>query len=818
MDGAGFYRDYLGGETEIQPYAGKKETLPDTILAWKEAEAGPNGYVDLREAVSKGTGVTYAYTTLQSDAGGQAVFLVGGNGGLQVWINGKLVHHNRLYRKPRPGDDVFVAELQPGANRLLVKVEGRGPRWGFFLERYGASGRLFVNQRNLVLPDLRVGSQLGAWGQVEVTHVADPDGDAPLFSAVVEVIGNDLFTASRSSAVQIPPGETRRIPVWIATRKPVTEADTLAVEFRVSTDGSEVTFRARPLLRSRDGYFVTTYRSGVDGSVQPFSVLLPASYDSRYAYPLILLLHGAWVTDWGQNIISYRRKEWAIQVAVHDRGNNRYTEIGQVDLFEVLQEIKRRYHIDEDRIYLSGHSMGGYGAWFHGTRHPDLWAAISPQAGYADYFLYHPAMRRGRAVPPFRRKLLTEASPLLFAENLLHVPAYVIHGALDENVSVEHARRMTARLKQLGYRFIYDENPEGGHWWGPRGKYYGTEVVDKPPIYEFFQQFRRNRSPKTIRYRTTSLRYNRAYWVSIDEMDTVYAMAEIRALVTGTNRIDLQSKNITQFTLDLKVSPIDLDEVLTVTVNDRTVYSAPPPRSGRLTLRRHDQGRFVQSLTPEDAAITGSVDAESDAVAAVLNDGRVERYLPVRKANLLKTPTLFGPISDAFNSPFLFVVGASGDSEEWVKANRQAARWATVDWQSRANGRVSVKTDDQVTPQDLQDFNLVLFGDPSSNQWIERINSYLPIRFEDGRIVANDRPVGGEDAGLLMIYPNPISPGKYVVVVGGTTPEAVRLAHRVGFTSLPDFVVFDRQSLDRGESAYPLAGFFDKYWNLPAVR
>lgn len=812
------YRDYLRGETEIQPYSGKVETLPDTVLTWKEAETDANGYVDLRAAVSQGTGVAYAYTSLQSETGGPAVFLAGGNGGLQVWINGKLVHHNRIYRKPRPGDDAFVAELQPGANRLLVKAEGRGPAWGFFLERQQPRGKLSVNQRKLVLPDLRVGSLLQAWGQVEVTHVADPEGDAPPVSAVVEVIGNDLFLPSRSSAVRIHRGETRRIPVWIATRRRATEADTLPVEFRVRSDGSDVTFRARPFLRPVDGFFVTTYRSGVDGSVQPYSVLLPSSYDARYSYPLIVLLHGAWVTDWGQNIISYRRKEWAIQVAVHDRGNNRYTEIGQVDLFEVLQEIRRRYNIDQDRIYLSGHSMGGYGTWFHGTRHPDLWAAISPQAGYADYFLYHPAMRRGRAVPPFRRKLLTEASPLQFAENLLHVPAYVIHGAQDENVSVEHARRMTTRLRQLGYRFIYDENPEGGHWWGPRGQYYGTEVVDKPPIYEFFQQFRRTRSPRTVRYRTTSLRYNHAYWVTIDEMDTVYAIAEIQAEATNANRVDIDSKNVTQFTLDLKTCPIDPHGVLTVVVNGRTAYSEPPPRSGRLTLRRHDRGRFLQILQPEDAAITGSGGLTSDAFAAVLNDGRIEHYVPVLKPSLAKTPTVFGPIADAFNSPFLFVVGASGDSEEWLRANRRAAHWAAVNWRSRANGRVWIKTGNEVTPQDLQHFNLILFGDPSSNRWIARINSSLPIRFEDGRIVANDRAVGGEHAGLLMIYPNPLNPRKYVVVVGGTTPTAVRLAHRVGFTGLPDFVVFDRQSLRRGESSYPLAGFFDKYWRLPPVR
>ena len=816
-DGSGFYRDYLpgsGGEAAVFPTPGMVQGVGDT---WTRLSARRDGYVDLLELLGARSGVAYAFATVENRRAEPAVFTIGGNGGLQVWVNGNLVHHNRLYRKPGPGDDAFVAELKPGTNRVLVKIEGRGSRWGFFLERFEAKDGLFVNERSIILPDLRIGKRPGAWAQVEVTN-ATLDG-ADLGDLRVEVVGSDLFLPSRFDADPIPAGETDRLPVWLASRRPVTESDTLAVELRVSAGNAEVSLRVKPRLRRRDEFFVTTYQSGVDGSVQPYSVLLPSSYDARYPYPLIVLLHGAWVTDWGQNMISYRRKEWAIQVAVHDRGNNRYTEIGQVDLFEVMQEIRRRYNIDDDRVYLAGHSMGGYGTWFHGTRHPDLWAALSPQAGYADYFLYHPAMRKGRAVPKFRRRLLEEASPLLFAENLLQLPAYVIHGAKDQNVSVEHARRMTARLAELGYRFIYDENPDAGHWWGPRGKYWGTEVVDKPPIYEFFQKFRRDRWPRNVVYKTSSLRYNRAYWVTIDDMDSVNAMAEIRAEVVGGRRIEVRTDNVARFTLDLQPSLVDADSTVRVTVNGQGAYTGLLPLAGRLTLCRGDDGGFFRLLHTGDVRQPGASTAGRTQVAALPGpEGKAEGYRAwgPRHERPAKTHALFGPLSDAFNSPFLFVVGESSSEVEWTKANRRAAHWAAVDWRSRANGRVRIKSDGEVTWQDIQDFNLVLFGDPGSNRWLERINQDLPIRFEGERLVAGDTPVGRDDAGLLMIYPNPLNPQRYVVVVGGTTPGAMRRAHRVGFTSLPDYVVFDRESLVQGETAYPMAGFFDKNWRLRA--
>ena len=62
----------------------------------------------------------------------------------------------------------------------------------------------------------------------------------------------------------------------------------------------------------------------------------------------------------------------------HGRGNTSYLGLGDQDVMRVIKLAKERFNIDPDRIYIKGDSMGGWGTWAVGTRHPDVFAAIAP--------------------------------------------------------------------------------------------------------------------------------------------------------------------------------------------------------------------------------------------------------------------------------------------------------------------------------------------------------------------------------------------------------------------------------------------------------
>lgn len=82
----------------------------------------------------------------------------------------------------------------------------------------------------------------------------------------------------------------------------------------------------------------------------------------------------------------------------------------------VLNEVATQYQIDEDRIYVTGLSIGGFGTWTVALAYPKRFAAIAPIAGGGD--------------------------PELVDESVKHLPVWVFHGAEDDSIPLERAQEM----------------------------------------------------------------------------------------------------------------------------------------------------------------------------------------------------------------------------------------------------------------------------------------------------------------------------------------------------------------------------------------
>lgn len=81
----------------------------------------------------------------------------------------------------------------------------------------------------------------------------------------------------------------------------------------------------------------------------------------------------------------------------------------------MLAEVRRDYNVDGKRMYLMGHSMGGYGTWSIAMNHPGLFAALGPIAGGGN-----PGG----------------------VEKIKHIPHFVVHGDKDPTVAVTQSRTM----------------------------------------------------------------------------------------------------------------------------------------------------------------------------------------------------------------------------------------------------------------------------------------------------------------------------------------------------------------------------------------
>jgi poly(3-hydroxybutyrate) depolymerase len=68
--------------------------------------------------------------------------------------------------------------------------------------------------------------------------------------------------------------------------------------------------------------------------------------------------------------------------------------LSEQDVMTVLGLVRHEYKIDPARIYLMGHSMGGFGTWFLGAKFSNIWAAIAPMSGtFGNYEFDLPALK-----------------------------------------------------------------------------------------------------------------------------------------------------------------------------------------------------------------------------------------------------------------------------------------------------------------------------------------------------------------------------------------------------------------------------------------
>lgn len=206
-------------------------------------------------------------------------------------------------------------------------------------------------------------------------------------------------------------------------------------------------------LASRTGTFRRAFKSKIDGTLQPYSVKIPAHLDRKKKYPLLVFLHGSGDDDQNQ-LTSPLIPDSIISVAPYARGtSNVYsTDHAQEDIIEAINDAAANYPIDSSRIIISGFSMGGYGAYRTYYEHPERYKAIAVFSG-------HPNLANkwsgGNKEPNFLdAKYLTP-----FADK----DVFVFHGGKDLNCSIALTQQLVQNLKTAGANVDFVFEPEAGH-------------------------------------------------------------------------------------------------------------------------------------------------------------------------------------------------------------------------------------------------------------------------------------------------------------------------------------------------------------------
>ena len=523
------------------------------------------------------------------------------------------------------------------------------------------------------------------------------------------------------------------------------------------------------------GLVERAYENQTDGTIQPYHVYVPTSHDPARPAPLVVFLHGyvpsitinePWLPY--PDDIRMAERLGLLFLIPYGRRNSDFVAAGEVDVLEAMKAAQAFYNVDPDRIYLMGVSMGGYGAWNIGLRYPHLFAALGPVSGHTDMARW---LHRPRDAMPFWKRWHYEwDNPIDLAENACGLPLHLMHGGRDLLIPPDQSDEMVRRLRVLSYPIDYTKVPGEGHYvyWGP--KVYDTTM-------KWFVQHRRVQWPKRIVYKTYSLRYDTAHWATIEQFLQWGEPAFIEARAEPENRIIVRTKNVAALTLRLSEELVDLDAPITVVQGQREAFGGRVPASRTIRL---------------------SLDKDYEAA---------------RTDGLWKKKGLCGPVEDAYNYPLLIVRGTSSeDPAERADTMAKADRFAE-EWDRYADGRPRLKDDAAVTRGDIDSYNLVCFGRPRSNRILRRAAGGLPIKFDGDAFLIGDRSFSGGGVGLVMIYPNPLNPSRYIVVRSGAFHgESLPINHK--YDLIPDFIVFDGVVLDDQTNRALCAGFFDRRWRL----
>ncbi|HXO22147.1 MAG TPA: prolyl oligopeptidase family serine peptidase [Thermoanaerobaculia bacterium] len=208
----------------------------------------------------------------------------------------------------------------------------------------------------------------------------------------------------------------------------------------------------------------------VDGTVYKYRVFLPNRFSPAERWPVILFLHGSGergddglrqaTVGIGPALLRHSRRIGAVVVLPQARDGRSWVGPMQRVALAALDEAMREFHGDPERVYLTGISMGGSGAWYL-ARQPRF-AAVVPVCGevvptddgdtlFAD------------ATPDVASALRAPDPYAELAREIGRVPLWAFHGADDDVIPAEQSRRMVAALGAISSRVRYTEYPRTGH-------------------------------------------------------------------------------------------------------------------------------------------------------------------------------------------------------------------------------------------------------------------------------------------------------------------------------------------------------------------
>ena len=547
---------------------------------------------------------------------------------------------------------------------------------------------------------------------------------------------------------------------------------------------------------TQTGLVVRGFRSEIDDTVQPYGLVIPESYtfSGNSRYRLDLWFHGRGERTGEVQFIAQRMSQVGrispqdtIVLHPYGRYSNAFKFAGEIDVLEALEHAQQNYRVDDDRIAVRGFSMGGAGCWQMAVHYPDLFFAASPGAGFSETPEFLKFFQKETLHPTWYEKKLWQMYDCNgYVANLHQLPTVAYSG--ENDIQKQAADLMEAAAEAEGLRLTHLIGPDTGH-----GIHRDSLVEIERRLAHLAERGRR-KVPSQIHFATFTLKYNRMHWLTVTGLGEHWAPVRVDAKIDRRrNTVVVDTENVTGLQLNFAPgrNPFALNSDVTVLIDGQTIQGGRPSTS-------HDWS------------------CELHRVKTAWQFG------PAKNNGLRKTHNLQGPIDDAFMDTFLVVrptgVSRHAAVDKWARSELDHL---TTQWRQQFRGDARITDDTDISQEDIQRSNLVLFGDPDSNSVIGKLIPHLPIGWTGSTVDVQDRSYAAGHHVPVLIYPNPLNPRRYVVLNSGFTyREFAYLNNARQVPKLPDWAIIDVRT--PADSLWPgkvvAADFFDEFWQLKPSR
>lgn len=590
--------------------------------------------------------------------------------------------------------------------------------------------------------------------------------------------------------------------------KDLDKADALLLE---GIKRADQLLAGKPEWITQKGLVVRGYISRIDNTVQPYGLVIPPTYAIDHSVPsrCDIWFHGRGEKLSEVNFLWDRMKnpgeftpDHTIMLHPYGRYCNAFKFAGEVDVLEALEDVQKRYRIDEDRISVRGFSMGGAACWQFATHYADRWFAANPGAGFSETPQFLKVFQKEELKPmPWEQTLWNLYDCDKWALNLTHCPTIAYSGENDSQKQAADVMEKALAENHVRLRHIIGRGM--GHKFDANSK----AIIDSS--LRSLSKAGRHQSPAAVQFTTQTLKYNQMHWVTIDSLDKHWNTALVFAKVDRRNghRASSPFSDIEKSELKLTFAGVNVAGV-TFQFPAGTFTQAGVPE----TITLHGFGELNRTIVPtpvSDGSWKLQLQKENE------NEWRIVHSLPEQ---LRKRHNLQGPIDDAFMDSFIFVRPTG------TAANEAVGKWADAEltraiehWRRHFRGDARVVNDVDLTDEMIQSSNIVLWGDPKSNSVLARIADKLLIQWTADKVTVGEKSYDAKNHAPILIHPNPLNLNRYVVLNSSFTfRDYAYLNNARQVPMLPDWAIID---LDTPPNAiWPGkvvdANFFDEQWKL----